>query len=134
MRRLDVFVLVVALVNVAVMLELVRRRQLREKYALLWLAVGIGGIVLGLGRTVVDRVAHALGVDYGPSAVFLGAIVFLLLVCMHLSWEVSRLEERTRTLAEELALLRGREEVPGGSREVSMAGRPVAEPPFAPER
>ena len=51
---------------------------------------------------------HALGVDYGPSAVFLGAIVFLLLVCMHLSWEVSRLEERTRTLAEELALLRRR--------------------------
>lgn len=110
MRRLDIFVLVVALLNVGVMLELVRRRQLREKYALLWLAVGIGGIALGLGRTVVDRVAHALGVDYGPSAVFLGAILFLLLVCMHLSWEVSRLEERTTILAEELALMQAREE------------------------
>lgn len=107
MRRLDVFILVVALVNVVVMLELVRRRQLREKYALLWLSVGFGGIVLGLGRNVVDRVATALGVSYGPSMVFLLAILFLLLVCMHLSWEVSRLEERTRILAEELALLRG---------------------------
>lgn len=110
MRRLDVFVLVMALLNVVVMLELVRRRQLREKYALLWLAVGLGGIVLGVGRTLVDRVADALGVDYGPSAVFLGAILFLLLVCMHLSWEVSRLEERTGILAEELALMRAREE------------------------
>lgn len=134
MGRLDVFVLVVALVNVAVMLELVRRRQLREKYALLWVAVGIGGIVLGLGRTLVDRVAHALGVSYGPSAVFLGAIVFLLLVCMHLSWEVSRLEERTRSLAEELALLRGRDEGARSARESSMAGSAAVDPPFAPER
>lgn len=110
MHRLDVFVLVVALVNVVVMVELVRRRQLREKYALLWIAVGVGGIVLGVGRNVVDRIAHALGVTYGPSAVFLAAILFLLLVCMHLTWEVSRLEERTRTLAEDLALLRGDEE------------------------
>jgi hypothetical protein len=110
MRRLDVFVMAVALVNVAVMLELVRRRQLREKYALLWLAVAVGGIVLGIGRGVVDRIADAVGVDYGASVVFLGAILFLLLVCMHLSWEVSRLEERTRTLAEEMALLRGRDE------------------------
>lgn len=110
MRRLDLFVLVVAVLNVVVMLELVRRRQLREKYALLWLAVGFGGIALGLGRTVVDRVAHSLGVDYGPSAVFLFAILFLLLVCVHLSWEVSRLEERTGVLAEELALMRSRED------------------------
>ncbi|HEX2700599.1 MAG TPA: DUF2304 domain-containing protein [Acidimicrobiales bacterium] len=122
MRRLDVFVLVVALVNVVVVLELVRRRQLREKYALLWLAVGVGGIVLGLGRTVVDRVAHALGVDYGPSAVFLLAILFLLLVCMHLSWEVSRLEERTGVLAEELALLRARDDGAGPSPGTSRTG------------
>lgn len=109
MRRLDVFVLVVAVLNVAVMIELVRRRQLGEKYALLWLCVGVGGIFIGLGRTLVDRVAHALGITYGPSAVFLGAILFLLLVCMHLSWEVSRLEKRTRILAEELTLMRGNE-------------------------
>lgn len=120
MRRLDLFVVTVALVNVAVMLELVRRRQLREKYALLWLTVGIGGVVLGAGRTYVDRLARAVGVEYGASVAFLGAILFLLLVCMHLSWEVSRLEERTRVLAEELALMR--------SREATQAEPPAAEP------
>ncbi len=124
MRRLDVFVLVVALLNVAVMLELVRRRQLREKYALLWISVGIGGIVVGLGRTVIDRVATSLGVAYGPSVVFLGAILFLLLVCMHLSWEVSRLEERTRILAEELALLRGGQEAGGEGHRPRIAATP----------
>lgn len=128
MRRLDLFILVVALLNVAVMLELVRRRQLREKYALLWLAVGIGGIVVGLGRNVVDRVAHSLGVSYGPSAVFLGAIVFLLLVSMHLSWEVSRLEERTRTLAQEVALMRARE--PEGSSPRAAMALGADDPPY----
>lgn len=120
MRRLDVFILVVAMLNVALMVELVRRRQLREKYALLWVSVGIGGILLAVGRTVVDHVARDLGVSYGPSVVFLGAILFLLLVCMHLTWEVSRLEERTRTLAEELALLRGGDEG-GGRRRASRS-------------
>lgn len=124
MRRLDVFILVVALLNVGLMIELVRRRQLREKYALLWMSVGVGGIILGLGRTLVDRLARALGVSYGPSFVFLGAILFLLLVCMHLSWEVSRLEERTRILAEEMALLRGDE---GGGPQRPPAAAPAAD-------
>lgn len=115
MRRLDVFVMTVALANAAVMLELVRRRQLREKYALLWLAVGVGGVVVVLGRKFLDRVARAAGVEYGASVFFLGAILFLLLVCIHLSWEVSRLEERTRTLAEELALMPGRVDKSGST-------------------
>lgn len=106
MHRLDVFVVTVAVVLAAVVLELVRRRQMREKYALLWLAVGVGGVAVGLGRGLVDRAARAVGVEYGASVAFLGAILFLLLVCIHLSWEVSRLEERTRVLAEEVALLR----------------------------
>lgn len=107
MRRLDVFVVTVAVVNVVVVLALVRRRQLKEKYALLWLVVGVGGVLVGAGRGLVDRLARAVGVEYGASVAFLGAILFLLLVCIHLSWEVSRLEERTRVLAEEVALLRG---------------------------
>jgi len=134
MHRLDVFVLVVALLNVAVMFELLRRRQLREKYALLWLSVGVGGIALGLGRSAVDRVAHALGVNYGPSAVFLGAILFLLLVCVHLSWEVSRLEERTSILAEELALMRGRGRDNDASPTSAAAGGVATDPPCPAQR
>jgi hypothetical protein len=104
--RLDVTVLVIALVNVLAILELVRRRRLHEKYALLWLSVGGGGIVLGLGRSLVDRFARAVGVAYGPTIIFLGAILFLLFVCIQLSLEVSRLRDRTGRLAQEVGLLR----------------------------
>lgn len=104
--RLGVFTLLVTLGAVVMILELVRRRQLREKYALLWLGVGAVMLMLSLGRPVVDWASERIGITYGPTVVFLFAILFLLGVVGHLSFEVSRLEERTRMLAEEIALLR----------------------------
>ena len=88
--------------------RLVRRRQLREKYAMLWMAVGAAVVVVSLSRGQMDSVARALGIQYGPTILFLLAIMFLMAVVAHLSYEVSRLEERTRKMAEELALLRPR--------------------------
>lgn len=104
--RLEVSLLVLALANVVVMLELVRRRRLKEKYALLWLLVGVIGIALSLLRGAVDAVADAVGIAYGPTVLFVGAILFLLFVCVQLSLEVSRLSERTTLLAQEVSLLR----------------------------
>ena len=87
-------------------LRLVRRRQLRAKYSLLWLPLGAVFLVLGFAPGLLDWAAGAVGIFYPPAMLFLAGILFLLLVAVHLSWEVSRLEERTRILAEELALLR----------------------------
>jgi hypothetical protein len=104
--RLEIVIAVVAVAYLVFILALVRRRQLREKYALLWLGVGLIAILLSVARTVLDRVAHSLGFGYGPSALFLFSTMFLMAVSAHLSWEVSRLEEKTRRLAEEIALSR----------------------------
>ncbi len=87
-------------------LRLVRRRQLRAKYSLLWLAVGVAFVVLGVSPGLLDWAAHRLGVAYAPDLLFLVGTLFLVLVVMHLSWELSRLEDRTKILAEEVALMR----------------------------
>ena len=110
------FVLLVAI------LELLRRRQLREKYAIVWLTVGILVIPAALFPRFLDSVARVFGIVNGVSlALFIG-LVFVILVSIHLSWEANRLEEETRTLAEEVALLRLeissrpiREEADGGA-------------------
>jgi hypothetical protein len=112
MSRLEIFIAAVAVANVIVMLELVRRRILREKYALLYGLVGFGGLVLALGRTAFDHLARDLGVSYGPALLFLVAVLFLLFLCVSLSVEVSKLEERTEILAEEIALLRANQTYP----------------------
>lgn len=100
----------VALAFMLFVVRLVGRQQLKEKYAFLW--IGVGGIVVALSlmSEVTDRLARAVGVNYGPAIIFLLAILFLLAVVAHLSWEISRLEERTRRLAEEIALHRAETE------------------------
>ncbi len=93
---------------------LVRRGQIRVKYALLWLSVGAGMVVLSVSPGVLDALSRQVGVAYPPTTLFLVAIVFLLLLSVHVSFELSRLEEQSRTLAEQLALLRAELELPRG--------------------
>jgi hypothetical protein len=93
-----------------VMVELLRRRQLKEKYAVLWLGVALSVAVLAAAPGLLDAVAGRLSVaDPVNLLLFVGMLV-LLSVCVHLSWECSRLEDETRSLAEEVALLRNQVE------------------------
>jgi hypothetical protein len=132
--RLELFLLPIAALTVLSILELVRRGHLKEKYALLWLGVGVASIVLSLTRGVVDRIARAFGIAYGPTVVFVLAIVFLLLVCVHLSLEVSKLEERTAILASDLALLKTRtsyDDLAGQLDLTELTEAPSDTPPIA---
>jgi hypothetical protein len=86
--------------------ELLRRRQLSEKYAVLWLVVGVLLLVLTVFPGLLASLAGATGVVLPSNLLFFVAIVFLVGVALHLSWEMSRLENETRKLAEDLALLR----------------------------
>lgn len=101
-----VFIGVGTLVTVGFILRLLRRRQLRSKYALLWTAVGAILAVLALFPGLLDRVSGWVGIDYPPALFLLVATGFLFLVSVEFSREVSRLDERTRALAEEVAMLR----------------------------
>ncbi|WP_239096040.1 DUF2304 domain-containing protein [Micromonospora lutea] len=112
------------LVLLATIVELLRRRQLREKYGMLWLGLLFVVIPLSLFPRLLDGVADLLGVASGVSLVLFLGIVFLLLVCIHLSWEVSALEEETRTLAEEFALLRAEVEAERAERTQWAARHP----------
>lgn len=106
---------VVTLFVLVLILRFVRRRELRAKYAFLWLSVGLTMVVLAISPALLNRVSLWLGVFYPPTTLFLAAIILLLLVAVHVSWELSRLEERTRTLAEELAILRADLDAPDGA-------------------
>jgi hypothetical protein len=121
--------LVSAVVTLVVIIELSRRRHLHPKYAALWLSVCVVLAVFAISPGLFNRLAHAMGVISPPALLTVLAALFLLMVCVYLSWEVGRLEDKTRTLAEELAILRTElEEVvpvpsslPGGGE----AGDPV---------
>jgi hypothetical protein len=124
--HLTVVTSLTGLALLACILELLRRHQLKEKYAALWLAVGSAVVPLGLFPHMLDSVAGQFGIVSAVSLVLFAGIVLLLLVCLHLSWESSRLEEETRTLAEEIALIRAAlEERPVQSEQIGQAVRAV---------
>ena len=103
-------------------LSLVRRRTLRSKYALLWVAVGVILVAFAIVPNVLVPISRAVGIEYEPATFFLAAIAFLFVIVVHFSWELSRLEERTRTLAEEVALLRAALPPPEDADEVLSGG------------
>ena len=104
--KLTILTAIIGFALLVIIFELMRRRQLREKYALLWAAVAIVVVPLALFPRLLDAVSSVVGVASGVSLVLFLGLVFLLVLSLHLSWEVSALEEETRTLAEEIALLR----------------------------
>ena len=101
-----VFVAVGGLAAIAFIVRLVRRKNLSAKYSLLWVSVGLLIGIVAAAPGLLKWVSERVGVYYPATTALLLAVGFLLLVAVHFSWELSRLEQRTRALAEELALLR----------------------------
>lgn len=95
-----------ALIVVCIILDLVRRKVFKEKYAALWLVIGLGAMVLAGWPGLLGAVSSFLCVQVASNLLFGLCILLLLGVCLHLSWEMSVIEEETRTLAEEVAILR----------------------------
>jgi hypothetical protein len=99
-------------------LDLVRRRRLREEYSILWLIGGAVMLVLSIKRPWLERAAHAVGIFYPPSFLFLVGMFFILLILIHFSIVISRLHQMNKKMAQELALLKQAEEAgakaPGG--------------------
>ena len=88
--------------------RLVGLRQLRSKYALLWLVITVPLVPLAVFPAIVDEAGDFLGVNYAPALLFSFSSLLLLGIVIHYSWELSRLESRTRRLGEEIALLNER--------------------------
>jgi hypothetical protein len=106
--RAHVVVIVATAITIAVIFRLVRLQQLRSKYALLWLTIALALVPLAVWPGGLDWLSDRLGIAYAPTTLLLAACAFLFAVAVHFSWELSRLESRTRVLAEEIALLRAR--------------------------
>ncbi|MCX6510979.1 MAG: DUF2304 domain-containing protein [Actinobacteria bacterium] len=97
--------LLVALAIVGIVI-LVRRRYLKAKYSLLWLSLGAVMVIIAAVPGLLDWTAERLGIWYQPTLLILLGLALLLLIVVHFSYELTRSENRTRELAEQLALLR----------------------------
>lgn len=95
-----------ALIILAIIVTMLLRRHLREKYAVMWLSIGVAMLVLAMFPDLLSSLASVLGVLVPSNLLFALALALLIGVTLHLSWELSRAEDEIRRVAEEVAILR----------------------------
>lgn len=97
---------VFALAVLGVIFTLLLRRQLREKYAIMWLLIGFAILILALFPGLLVGLSELLNVEVPSNLIFALALVLLVGVTLHLSWELSQAEDEVRRIAEEVTILR----------------------------
>jgi len=104
--RAYVVAVVASLVGLVFIFRQVRRGRLRAKYALIWVTVALLVLPFAVVPGLLDETASLLGIEYGPTLLLVGGLVFFAALSVHFSSELTRVEERTRILAEEISMLK----------------------------
>ena len=106
--RIQIVAIVAAGGLFLIVFELVRRRRLMERYALLWLVSTFVLLALAAWRGLLEQVSSAIGIYYAPSALFVVALGFVLVLLLHFSLVISRLADQNKVLAQRLSLMQQR--------------------------
>ena len=130
--RIQVVAIFAALALLLIVLELVRRRRLMERYALLWMFSATVILGLAVWQEALNEIARLMGIISAPNALFFVAVGFILLLLLHFSAAMSRLTDQSKVLAQRQALLEQRiRELEGPDPARAEAPERHREPTFA---
>lgn len=104
----NVYVLsmVIALAFLAVVIELVRKNKLQERYSLLWILMSAILLLFAAIPSLIDILAKWLDIKNPPSLLFMFGLVYVIIYNLHLTTVVSRQSEKITRLTQELTLLK----------------------------
>ena len=108
--RVQIVAIIVMAGLFGLVFELVRRKRLMERYALLWMFLTVVLLAMAVWRDLLEEVAQAVGIFYAPSALFAIALGCILVLLLHFSIVVSRLADQNKVLAQRVSLLQQRVE------------------------
>jgi hypothetical protein len=108
--KVQIVAIVVTSSLFGIVFELVRRRRLMERYALLWMFASAVLLLLAIWKGLLERIAATVGIFYAPSALFVIAFGFILVLLLHFSLIISRLSDQNKLLAQRLGMLQQRVE------------------------
>ncbi len=103
--KLQIVAILASSALVVIVFELLRRRRLIERYALLWLLSSLVLLGLSVWTGLLEVISDAVGIVYPPNALFMIAFAFVLVLLLHFSIAISRLSGETKVLAQEVARL-----------------------------
>jgi len=104
--RIQILAVIGSVVLVFFIIELIRRKRLREEFSILWLAMGVVFLALSIFRGLLDQFSYVVGIGYPPAALFLILIMGLTGIMIHFSVAISELKETQKKLVQEIGLLK----------------------------
>lgn len=110
--RQQVFALLISLLVFVFTIDMVRKRRLREEYSVLWLTTSLTMFVLVIRYDWLVAVTSFIGAALPTTTLFIGSVIFLMLIAVQFSIKISRLTDQVKNLAQENALLRAEWESP----------------------
>ena len=102
--RIQIIVAVIVLIALCVIVKMIRKKRLELRYALAWLIVGVGILILDCFPSLIDWLAHKLGIASPVNMLFFFGFCFSLMIIFVLTISISRMSIRLKQLAQELAL------------------------------
>jgi hypothetical protein len=106
--KVNLFAIIGSIILLLIILELIRRKYLRERYSLIWIVTGALFLLLSIRLDILERVSNFLGFTVPSNALFFFGILFLLSIVLGLSVITSRLAEKNKALTQEVVLLKNR--------------------------
>jgi len=106
--KVNLFAIIGSIILLMIILELIRRRYLRERYSLIWIVTGALFLLLSIRVDILEKISNLLGFTVPSNALFFFGIIFLLLIVVGLSVITSRLADKNKVLTQEVVLLKKR--------------------------
>ncbi|HAE38459.1 MAG TPA: DUF2304 domain-containing protein [Candidatus Riflebacteria bacterium] len=104
-ERIQIISIVGSLLFLAIITRLIKKKTIKEAYAILWLLFGTMFMIFSIWKKGLDYFAGIVGVYYPPAMLFLILIIALILVLIQFSVIVSSQNDKIRRLTQEVALL-----------------------------
>lgn len=105
MAQVEIIAILGTIFLLGLILEMVRRRQVAENYALLWLLTAVALLILSLWRELLDVLASLMGIFYPPAALFVIGFGFFLLIMLQFSVIITKLSRKNKDLAQHVGIL-----------------------------
>jgi hypothetical protein len=100
-----IFAVATSVATLVFIVELVRRRRLKEEYSWLWIVTGAGMVVLAAWYGLIEHITHVIGAITVTTTLFLFGLLFLLVISIHFTTVISKLTQQVRRLTQEIAIL-----------------------------
>ena len=107
--RIQIIIAIIIVIALGIIINMIRKKGLELRYALAWLAVGVGILILDVFPGLINYISQLMGFISPINMLFFVGFCFSLGIIFVLTVAVSRMSVRIKELAQEVALQRKRE-------------------------